>query len=296
MIITPKNGSPIRGDLIYSATLRSDLSPVPMTFEGVIRVDDTLKKSLSDGSVIAVNGDDFYIVKSESVAGKYTQGSYRKEAVSITAILDACKEVAYIRQTPIIKERSSLATIYRAAGAKLKSVGSDFSVPRFSCFSGFTPSYYIAQALQEEGGLVRWKSGRMQFFRLADFFKQKPVLSINDNVDKSLESGFLKRHEVPMFFSIGPDGSFLNNYKTKARTIKFSPHKDLLRLGNMTRCLVHVKTKNIELDEAIAAGDLIEIIGSKPLVVVTAAHYNESGTDGNGANQYTRVWLSRLET
>jgi hypothetical protein len=214
--------------------------------------------------------------------------------VKITALLDACHPVAFVRQQSIIKENASLAEIYRATGATLKAIDADFAVPRFSCFVGQVPSFHIARALQEEGGVVRWKSGKMTFFRLPDLFKQKPIMTLPDNASENITSGFLERHEVPFFYSLADDGSFVYGNRNKSRTARFVPFKNALRLQNMTRCLVTRKVSKISYAGQLAAGDLISIAGADPLVIVTAAHAFFSGTDGSGSNQYSRLWLANL--
>jgi hypothetical protein len=295
LILTLPNGRQLRGDIIKSAILRSDLAPVPASLEAEIRVDDELKKLLAEGKIITAGGDNFRIVKSEGGAGRESQGQHDTSAVKITALLDACQPVAFVRQKSIIKENASLAGIYRATGATLKAIDADFAVPRFSCFVGQTPSFHIARALQEEGGVVRWKSGKMTFFRLPDLFKQKTVMTLPGNAFDDIESGFLERHEVPFFYSLADDGSFVYGNRNKSRTARFVPFKNALRLQNMTRCLITRKvSKRLTYAPKLAAGDLISIAGADPLVIVTAAHAFFSGTDGSGSNQYSRLWLAGL--
>ena len=66
MILTFADGKQIRGDLIKSATLRSDLSPIPLTLEAEIRAgDDGLDKRLAEGQVLNVGGDALRSVKSK---------------------------------------------------------------------------------------------------------------------------------------------------------------------------------------------------------------------------------------
>jgi hypothetical protein len=296
VILIPSNGNQLRGDVIKSAVLRSDLAPVPATLEAEIRVDESLKKLLAQDQTIMAQGDLFRIVKSVMTTGGNTQGQHGMSTVKITALLDACHQVTFVRQRSIIKEKATLAEIYRAAGATLKAIDADFAVPRFACFVGGTPSFPIAQVLQEEGGVVRWKSGKMRFFRLLDLMKQKPVMSLPDNTSEDVASGFLERHEVPWFYSLNADGSFAYGNQTKSRSVRYVPFKNALQLQNMTRCLVQKKVSKIHFSEQIAAGDLIDITGAKPLVVVTAAHVFEGGIDGGSGSQYTRLWLSSVES
>ena len=296
MIIILSNGKQLRGDILKSAVYRSDLSPIPATVEAEIRIDDGLSRLLAEGKTIEVNGDLFYIIKSVKSVGREPQGQRDTSTISITGFLNNCHTVSFVRQKSIIKENATLAEIYRAAGAKIKAIDADFSIPRFSCFIGQTPTFQIGQILQEEGGVVRWKSGKIKFFRIPDLFKQKSAITIPNNADENISSEFKARHEVPWFYSLNPDGSFVYGNQSKSRTVRYTPDTNALRLHNMTRCLVRQKESKIRFSGRLAAGDLVDINGAKPLVIGTAAHIFVSGVDGSGTDQYTKLWLYGLST
>jgi hypothetical protein len=217
-------------------------------------------------------------------------------AIRITAMLDSCHSAAFVRSRAIIKESAAMSAIYRAAGATIKAVDADFPVPRFYCPVGETPTFHIARVLQEEGGAVRWKSGRLQFVRLPDLFKQKPVLDLPNNASDDVDSGFLERHEVPWFFSLAASGAAVFGNRDKPRAVRYSPFKDAQRLRNMTRCLVHRKTSRTTMRGNVVAGDLIAYAGGAKLAVITAAHVFGSGTDDGGQQEaYTLLWVGSLE-
>ena len=301
MILYLNNGEQIRGDIIKSAVLRSDMSPIPVTLEAEIRADEAIVKKLSEGEILTVggrsasSGNALRIIKSTWVENRLVQGKREMDAIQITAILDACHDIAFVRSRAIIKENSALSAIYRAAGATIKAVDADCPVPRFYCPIGDTPSFHIARALQEEGGIVRWKDGRLKFFRLPDLFRQKPIMELPENASDYVDSGFLERHEIPWFFSLDDAGGFVFGDQRKPRSVRFSPFMNAQRLRNMSRCLVQRKTSKINISPVIVAGDLISYVGRDPLVVITAAHAFQSGTDGSGSNQYSRLWLGSLE-
>ena len=294
------NGKQIRGDLIKSAVLRSDLAPVPITLEADIRCGDNdgeIDELLAEGQKLSMsNGDALHIVKSVRVAERATQGTREMAATRITALLDPCLSIAYVRSRAIIKENAALSAIYKAAGATIKGVTADFSVSRFCCPVGATPSYHIARVLQEEGGAVRWKAGKLQFDRLPDLFKQEAVKTLPDNASDDVDGGFLERHSIPWFLSLDETGTAVFGNRDKPRSVLYAPFTNELRLRNMTRCLVHRKTIRIAYDVRIDAGDLMAFVGGKKLVVITAAHVFMSGTDdGGAADTYTRLWLGSLE-
>ncbi|WP_143056986.1 hypothetical protein [Nitrosomonas marina] len=297
MILYLNNGNQIRGDLIKSAVVRSDMSPIPVTLEAEIRIDEDMADRLAEGEIITLGGqgDELRIIKSTKVLNRVSQGRREMDAIQITALLNACHTVSFVRGRAIIKENVSLSSLYRAAGASIKSVDGDFPVPRFYCLVGDTPSFHINRVLQEEGGIVRWKDGRLAFFRLADLFSQDPSMDLPDNASDDIDSGFIERHEIPWFYSLKDDASFVFGNRQDARSVRYAPFKNVQRLRNMSTCLVQRKTSKINLAAGIVAGDLVNIVGADPLCVITAAHAFFSGTDGSGSDQYTKLWLGDLQ-
>jgi hypothetical protein len=296
MLVTLANGKPLRGDFVVSAVLRYDLAPIPCTFEGTFRVDDDLAPFLAEGQILTAGRDGaaFYLIK--SAAGKQApavQGSRLMGAISVIGLLAPCHQVAFRRQTAVIKSNATLGGIYRACGAAVR-IESDFPVANFACYAGDVPTFRIAQALQEESAALRWTGKALQALRLADLFKQKPVASFAADTAENLQSGFLERHEVPAFFSIGPDGGFVYGNRAKARNAQYLPRSDERVLRNATRALVYRKVLTTTQGFAVRAGDVIEM-AKTPYAVVTAAHVHQGGTDGGGQNDYSRLWLASLE-
>lgn len=296
MILTLSDGKQLRGDLLVSARLRYDMAPIPVTLESDIRLDASIKPLLSQGSMLSTQaGDQLRIIKSTEVVSKSVQGDKEMKVIRVTALLDACYPAALVRSRAIIKEGAALSEIYRAAGCSLRSIDADLPVTRFYCPVGETPTFQIARILQEEGGGVRWKNGRLQFMRLIDIFRQKPSFDLPVGESDHVDSGFLERHEVPWFFSLNDAGGFVMGNRDKPRVVRFAPHKDVSRLYNMTRSIIHRKSQKTDFDIRITAGDLANVAGEGKMTVVTAAHVFESGTDDGGAqNAYTRLWLGSL--
>lgn len=298
MILFLSNGRQIRGDLIDQAVLRSDLSPIPVTLEAELRAgDEDFEARLQQGQILkTITGDEFYIIKSERTAARVAQGDKELAGYRVTALLNCCLSVAYVRSRAIIKENATLSAIYRAAGASIPSIQSDFPVPRFYCPIGQTPTFHIARVLQEEGGVVRWKNSRLQFIRLQSILDGKVVRTLPESACLDVETGFLERHEVPWFFSLDAAGGFIFGNRDKPRTVQFSPFKNVQRLRNLTRCLIHRKTAKIIYDSNICAGDVIAFSGGTKYAVITAAHVFKSGTtEGGQTEAFSRLWLGEVE-
>jgi hypothetical protein len=175
-------------------------------------------------------------------------------------------------------------------------IDSDFPVQRFSCFAGGVPSFHIAVALQEQAGALVWRPDvkKLKFMRMPDLFESEPVAAVQSGDSEQVKSGFMERHQVPWFYSTGADGAVIHGGRQKTRSAQFSPLKSQTTLNNMTRALVHSQTMSSRLDMQINAGDVIDVSGSRQ-VVVTAAHVIEGGTDGTGVETYSRFWLATLE-
>lgn len=299
MVIVLEDGKQIRGDIIKSAILRFDLSPIPVTLEAEIRCgdenDDMAKRLAVDKKLSLATGDELRIIKSVRVDARAVQGERDLSGVKVTALLDACHKVSFVRPKALIKEQAALSAIYKATGATIKAVDADFPVPRFYCMAGDTPTFQIAKVLQEEGGVVRWKNKKLQFIRLPDLFKQKTVLDLPNTASDEFDSGFLERHEIPWFFSVAPSGGVIAGNKDKPRSARFAPFANAQRLKNMSRCLVRRKVCKTTFCGDLAAGDLVNVVGVGKLAIITAAHVYESGTDGGGSNAYTKLWLGSLE-
>jgi hypothetical protein len=298
--ITLSNGDLIRGDMIVSAVLRTDLVPVPVTLECTVRYTKELEPLLKEGSIVQAGfgAPELRIVWSSPDRGTLgkEQGGRALGSITFVALLDACADIAFRRSKAIIKENASLGAIYRACGARVV-IDSDFPVERFSCFAGGVPSYHIAVALQEQAGALVWKSEakKLKFVRMPDLFTGDPVVTMAGDDTEQIKSGFMERHEVPWFYSTGPDGAVVHGNRQKTRAAQFTPLKSTATLNNMTRALVHSRTMAGRLDMQLNAGDLIDVAGVRQ-VVVTAAHAIENGTDGSGVETYSRFWLATLET
>lgn len=293
MILVFENGNQVRGDAIVKAALRTDLTPIPLTLEAVLRADESVLEQTREGMVLTTgHGDRLKIISRRPVKGGTVKGDRLEAAVELVAFLECCTPISYVLERPVVQENTTLHALYRACGCALRPFASDASVPRFVCMKGQTPSFVMARAVQEAAGALRWKSGRMEFLRLADMLKQSPAMSIPGSATKDMESQFLERHEVPAFYSIADDGSIIYSNNPKARASSYTPRKGLLQLNSMGRVLVRRKEARIDFAGQLCAGDVIDVVGDKPLAIITACHYFATGTeDGGGQQAFTKLWL-----
>ncbi len=282
------------GDIVIRWVLRSDLSPVPRTVEMTVYVKNGIEQRLTVGSTFWTGREllEYEIVKvSRNQSSGVIQGKDELSSFSVTALLASCARVSFRRDRPIVREKASLGDIYRACGATA-AIGDDFQVERFSCFAGQVPSYYIAQALQEEGAVLVYSKNKVSTKRISDLFRQEPIDEIGqtDSSDR-IESEYLERHEIPNFYSIDDDGNFVFGDYSVARAIRFLPMTDDRSLINCSRVLVTRRIVDSHMAQQINAGDII-LINKEKLVVITAAHVAQA-KDGITETS-SRFWIGSI--
>jgi len=284
--------------MIKVATLRSDLAPIPETLEAEIRIDDELKQHLVQGKVILVSGNEtpHRIIKVESINNNFPQSDRLHAYIRITSLMDSVHALSFVRKTgaAVIKNNASLGDCYRACGATNGNIKNAPSIPRFSVLAGDAPTFQVAKVIQEAGGGIRAKDGKLEFMRLKDMIAQKPAFELSDS-GSAIDSGFLERHEVPVFYSLDPSGNLIYGNQEKARSARFAPNKTLGELRQMSMCLVKRKTAVTGLNMQLAAGDTVRLADGSVLAIITVAHVFGSGTDNSGVAQYSRLWLGSVE-
>lgn len=285
----------MRGDMILSAVLRSDLAPIPYTFEAKVRITPDTASTFKDNAVITVNSTPFRIVHVEPVinASGGAQGKYPVSAVSITAYPDAIADVALPRTSAVIFENTSLSGVYRACGSSAPVTG-DLPVTHFACMIGSIPTFAIARVLQEESAVVMWRKGAVKSMSLRDLVAQVPVAQVNATASDNVSSQFLVADEVPVYYSVAADGSIVWGPRRSAtQRTEYTPRKSERALNAMGRVLVQRKVVNGDATPTLRAGDVVLAHGT-PLVVMTVAQVMRNGTDGESIEQYTRIWLGSL--
>lgn len=284
------NGQAIRQDLVQDWVLRSDLAPVPRTLEFTVQKREKFK----EGQLVRTGQEmmDYRIVKiEEEPAAGLVRGTDSIQFVKITALLDSCAEITFKTRRAIIRDLVTLQEVYRAAGAIVR-FEQDISASRFYCYKGGTPSYGVAQCLQELGAVLVFKKGKMLAVRLQDLFKQDAkTFQAQTDSSGNIISEFMRRHEVPEFYSIDDNGNAITGNDTKDRSLFFAPRLNALQLQNMSRVLITSNVVQGQLAETINAGDLITLSG-KNKVVITAAH--QMSKQGGSTAAITKLWLGEL--
>jgi hypothetical protein len=265
------------GDLMVRWVLRSDLAPVPRTVELTLQDRDGLMDRLPEGASFWTGRElmEYRVIKVEKhKPAPVVQGNDQLSVFSVTALLASCAEIAYRRERAVITDSASIGEVYRSCGASV-AIADDIRIPRFACFAGQVPSYMIAKVLQEESAALVIRNGRLSITRLAELARQPAKVTLVQDSADLVQSEFLERHEIPGFFSLSDDGSFVMGDFSNARTFQYMPRSEESTLRNASRVLVTKRIVSCDLDQTINAGDVIRV-GGRDLVVITAAHVMES--------------------
>ena len=246
----------VRGDSMLMATLRSDLAPIPLTFEGVFRTTTETASKFQNGAVIVVNDIAMRIVKAapSHMADGGVSGKEPFSGTHITAFPDGLQALALPRTAASIFENGSLAGAYRSCGSTVP-VSGDFHLDLFSCLIGEIPTFAIARALQEQGGAVMWRGKQLAAMTLRDMFAQVPKTSLTVDASESVTSDHLIADQIPVFWSIGPDGQVITaTRKNTAQKMAYAPRRSQAALNAMGRVIINKRNVQGKLDPSLRAG------------------------------------------
>lgn len=285
----------VPGDLFQRWVLRTDLAPVPRTVEMTLQVKDGIEQRLAEGATFWTGREllPYRVVKSKrDAATGVVQGKDQMATFSVTGLLSSCAQVSFRRPRAVIRENAQLGELFRACGATATIAG-DLPVRRFTCFAGQVPSFHLAQAMQEESSVLVLRGGQLSIVRVADLFRQQPA-DIIDQTDSTelIESEYLQRHEIPAFFSLADDGSFVFGNFDATRAVRYLPRTEERALRNMTRVLVTRRVVDSQLAEQINAGDILQVAGQN-MAVITGAHVMQRGKNG-AIESNSKFWCGVL--
>ena len=290
MNVVLPNGKEVRGDLIESVELRSDLVPIPETLEVTLNYDKNLADILKEGESVRSGYDQsLYKIKkiTKNQQGIGARGSRSTGIIHFIALLEPVFELSHLLNKAVIRDASTLGSLYRACGSQA-NVESDIVCGRFTCFISNCPTYPLQQAMQEQAATVIWTGKALKFMRLTDLFKQTPAKRLATDTTHAIDSGFLERHLVPANFSTNlSDGGLAAGDVSKVRTLNFVPRMNVQSLRNMTQVLINRRTLTGSLTPSLKAGNVIEVAG-KPYVIITVSHLYSAKT------QLTKAWLGDL--
>jgi hypothetical protein len=292
MNIQLEDGSQIGTNLI-SAIYRTDLVPVPVTIELVVKADDRLHKLLLiDKKLTTPQGVSLTIVKSQVINEQSIKAGKRIAALHVIAVLTGCEPLLGVTKKAVSLENTSFNEVYRALGAKVR-IKRDIKLASFVCLKGQMPTVAIAKALQKESSIIKHSEQGLSVIRLNELMIGDPTL-FDKSAVQWINNPNAIRHGNVNYLSIDDNGSDILGSAKSERSIEYYPRADNRELQNLRRILITKATMTRQLDERLDAGKLIEV-DEKPLVTLTAAHRFESGALGGPAVMATKAWLAAVE-
>lgn len=293
-VLLSENGDQVPTDVVIRWVNRSDLTPIPRSLEFTVKLIDGVEAKLQRGATVWGGRENlpYKIVKThrDPPLGQ-VQGKTPQQAMSVIALLASCAPLAEQLDKAVILEDAAFSSVLRGCGAHLR-IGSDFNVPRFSCFRGHKPSYSVATVLQEEGAALVLRGGKLEVMRLTDIAGQAPIDDIGQ-VDASakIDSEFLELDQIPSWYSVDDSGSIVTGQMGQSRSLRFMPRGESRQLRNASCVLVRTNTVDSQQCQQIQAGNVLRVNGEN-LVVITAAHAAAQKT--GAMESYSRLWLGKL--
>lgn len=292
MNIQLEDGSSIGGGNLISAIYRTDLVPVPVTLELVVKADDRLHDLLLvDKTLTTPKGISLAIVKSQVINEQSIKAGKRIAALHVIAVLSGCEALLGVTKKAVSLTNTSFNEVYRALGAKVR-IKRDIKLASFVCLKGQMPTVAIAKALQKESAVIYSEQG-LSVIRLNELMNGASTL-FDKSAVQWIDHPNAIRHGNINYLSIDDNGSDILGTARAERSIEYYPRADNRELQNLRRILITKATITRQLDDRLDAGKLV-VVDDKTLVILTGAHRFESGALGGPAVMATKAWLAQVE-
>lgn len=294
MLIALPNGTIISGSLLLSATLRTDLVPVPLSLEFVVQSLPELAKALRIGAELRLGeeGIPVTIVKVQPMRTQIIRDNAALGAIAVVAILSGCVQLIEPARRAVIQSDTSIAAAYRSCGAKV-SFSADIPIPKFVCLVGHTPTVEIARGLQEEAAIVMLKNGKVEAVRLTDLMSGSTSWQFDPSAMQWIDSPAVEQRLVVSVVSLDNNGITINGDPTEGRPVIYLGGLDTRRAKNLERVLMTRAVMIRPLDYRMQAGDLVQA-GDRKMVILTAAHRFDTGSMGGPTAMASKLWLAEL--
>lgn len=293
MNIQLEDGSQIGGGNLISAIYRTDLVPVPVTLELVVKADDRLHGLLLiDKTLTTPKGVSLTIVKSQVINEQSIKAGKRIAALHVIAVLSGCEALLGVTKKAVSLTNTSFNEVYRALGAKVR-IKRDIKLASFVCLKGQMPTVAIAKALQKESAVICHSEQGLSVIRLNELMNGAATL-FDKSAVQWIDHPNAIRHGNINYLSIDDNGSDILGTARAERSIEYYPRADNRELQNLRRILITKATITRQLDDRLDAGKLLTV-DDKTLVILTGAHRFESGALGGPAVMATKAWLAQVE-
>lgn len=292
IIIVAKTGHVISSADLVTATLRTDLVPVPVTLELTALSTTELDKALVVGAELLVGdlGISITIIKAMPVKTQVIKNGRRIGGVACTGVLSSCKQLMAPVNNAINLTAATFGGAIRASGATI-AIADDLPLPRFVCFKGQIPSHQIAKYLQQEAAVVVFRRGQLSIIKIDALLADEPIAKYDSSAIAWIDSPSVQATKTPSFVSMGADGSSVEGENTTTgHPVSYMPGLDTRQLKNLEKVLITRGTMIRPLDYKLQAGQIIQI-GKAKLAILTSANHVNTSTNSVMA---TKVWLASL--
>lgn len=280
---------------VLSATLRSDLVPVPLSLEFSVQDRNNLTGMLNIGQTLTVGqiAAEFIIIKSQPVKMPTVKDGSRIGAIACVAIPAGLERLIIPMDKAIILQQTSFNAAVRACGGRL-ALGGDLPLPEFICLKGTLPTVRIARYLQQEAALMGWVNQRIGISKIDYLVSQQPIQSVDPSAVAWIDSERREGIEKSAFVSVDTDGSSILGADTKSGIgTQQAARLDTRQIRNMSKVLIRRGTIMRGLSLNINAGQVLEI-DKKSHVILTAAHHIETAALGGQSVAISKFWIGSL--
>ena len=190
------------------ATLRTDLVPVPLSFEFSVKATPELEAQLKVGAEILVGNinQPLEIVLVQPIKSQTIKDDRRIGAISCIAVLSGCKKLLTHAERAAILEQTSFNSAIRACGTRNIRLGDDLPLPEFICLKGSLPTARLALYLQQEAAVICFRNNKLCVLKLDAIFKQEPVMKLDSSEVHWLSSDQREKLQKSSYVSVEQDG------------------------------------------------------------------------------------------
>ena len=292
MNIQLEDGQSIAGGDLVSVIYRTDLVPIPISIEIIVKANDRLYELLAIGKqLLTPKAVPLVIVKSQVINEQSHKAGKRIAAIHVIAVIAGCEPLLGVTNKATSLKNTSFNEVYRSLGAKVRMT-KDIKLGGFVCLKGRAPTTPIALALQKEAAVGVYNQG-LSVIRLNELMSGDAVM-FDKSAVQWINNPNAVRHGNANYFSIDDNGTDILGEARSERAIQYYPRADSRELQNLRRVLITQATITRQLDERLEAGKLVTI-NDKRLVVLTCAHRFDTGALGGQAVTATKAWLASVE-
>lgn len=294
MQILFQDGSFIDYSLLLSATLRTDLVPVPVTLEFSVKGTETLKKKIVIGAEVFLTDKQIpiKIIDVRSLGTQTIKDGSRVEGIAAIGVLSGCELLIERINKAVIQYETSFGAAMRACGCK-SAFDKDLPLPKFVLFRGNLPTDEIAIRAQEEAAVICYQGGKLNALRIDQILSRETIISLDPSAVVFKDSPFLEKKQTPSFITIANDGFTVEGDLKERKPSAFRALADSRITKNLEKILLTRGTILRPLDLSLYAGNTVQV-GDRKMAILTSAHRVDTGALGGPSVMATKLWLAEL--